>query len=165
MEGDGGAASEAPVTTDSEQQENVTQVGATIPTITSTVSGLPISPAYAGYGFSTNVFASRKGHFSRGYAGAKPRMPKVSYESNYVPSRRGSQAVVHAERELIGDGERHVDPMDNFKPQKFKEGSTRTDDKPEQVDKEYRGAGKRAYKAENTGNSEGSGRRQARYTN
>ena len=163
MEGDGGAASEAPVTTDSEQQENVTQVGATIPTITSTISGLPISPAYAGYGFSTNVFSSRRGHFNRGYANAKPRLPKVSYESNYVPSRRGSQAVVHAERELIGDGERHVDPMDNFKPQKFKEGSTRTDDKPEQVDKEYRNTGRKAYKEENKGNSEGSARRQTRY--
>lgn len=162
MADEGGAPAGAP--TADTGQENVVVVGGTIPSITSTISGLPISPAYAGVGSVVPVSPSRRRHFIRGYAGAKPHIPTVSYESNYIPSRRGSQAIVNAEREMVGNGEQHVDPMDNFKPQKFKEGSTTADDKPEQVDKEYRGAGKRAYKAENKGNKEGAIHRQVRYS-
>ena len=161
---DEGAPSAAPTTADSETQENVTLVGSTVPSITSTISGLPISPAYAGVGSIVPFSASRRQHFARAVAGAKPHLPTISYESNYIPQRRGSQAVVNAEREMIGNGEAHVDPMDNFKPQTFKEGSTATDDKPDQVDKEYRGAGKRAYKSENRENREGAYHRQIRYS-
>lgn len=161
---DEGVPSAAPTTADSEKQENVTLVGSTVPSITSTISGLPISPAYAGVGSIVPFSASRRQHFARAVAGAKPRLPTITYESNYIPQRRGSQAVVNAEREMIGNGEAHVDPMDNFKPQTFKEGSTTVDDTPDQVDKEYRGAGKRAYKSENRENREGAYHRQIRYS-
>lgn len=164
MESDGGAEVSAPNTVDAEQQENVSVVGSTVPSITSTISGLPISPVYAGVGPVHPFSSSRRQHFVRAVAGAKPRIPTVSYESNYIPQRRGSQAIVNAAREYIGDGETHVDPLDNFKPQKFKEGSTATDDKPEQVEKEYRHAGKRAYKSENRENREQPYHRQVRYS-
>lgn len=164
MEGDGGAAESAPNTVDAEQQENITVVGATVPSITSTISGLPISPVYAGVGSVRPFSSSRRQHFTRAIAGAKPHIPTVSYESNYIPQRRGSQAIVNAAREMVGDGEMHVDPLDNFKPQTFKEGQTTTDDRPEQVDKEHRHAGKRAYKAENRSNREQPYHRQVRYS-
>lgn len=158
----GGEASEgAPATTD----QNVVNVGAVVPSITSTISGLPISPVYSGVGFVPGLFkGSRHLHFTRGVAGARPHIPEVSYENNYIPQRRGNKAVVVKQKELIGDGEQHVDPLDNFKPQKFREGQTTVDDNPKQVEKEYRGAGKRAYKAENRGNREGAYHRQVRYS-
>jgi len=157
------AGEPTPVTAD--QNPNVADAGPEVPSITSTISGLPISPAYAGQGFIGKPFrAVRQVSFSRSVANAKPEVEQVTYDRSYVPQRRGTQAVVRREREMIGDGEQHVDPLDNFKPQSFKEGETSSDDKPEQVDKEYRNLGRKAYKAENKGNSERPKTHQVRYS-
>lgn len=165
MENDGGAETSAPTPVDAEQQKNISVVGSTVPSITSTISGLPISPVYAGQGVIGKPFkALRQAHFTRSVANAKPEVEQVNYDRSFVPQRRGTQAVVNMERELIGDGEQHVDPLDNFKPQSFREGQTTTDDTPEQVDKEYRNVGRKAYKSENKGNSERPKTHQVRYS-
>lgn len=158
MEGDA-----TPTTPDAEP--NVNYVGSEVPSITSTISGLPISPAYAGQGGTGKPFkASRQAHFAHSVAYANPKVDQVEYDTTFVPQRRGGQAVVNRERDMIGDGEQHVDPLDNFKEQSFREGETQTDDKPEQVDKEYRNVGRKAYKSENKGNSERPKTHQVRYS-
>lgn len=135
----------------------------TIPSVTSSVSGLPISPVYAGAG--TGVFSApvpRVQHFRSSVQRARPFLPPIKTEHSYVPQRRGYPVP----KNMIGDGDRVVDPLDNFKPQKFKEspesGAGAEEHKPESPNK-YRTAGKKAYRSENRANSEASSRKQLRY--
>lgn len=164
MEASGVAQNSAPETTDSEPV-----AGPLIPSITSTVSGLPISPAYAGAGVGFSFVASRSTAFRSSAVRNMPRPVAVNYSNTYVPQRRGNvSATVNQERNLIGDGEAYQDPLDNFKPQSFKEGSSSADDYPveelKENQKEYRNVGRKAYKSENTENTERSAARQVRYT-
>ena len=164
MEGEGGAVDSAPETTDSE-------VVATpaIPSITSTVSGLPISPVYAGAGIGYALLPSRSATFKKSADRHRTAPVAVNYSNTYVPQRKGNvSATVSQERNLIGDGEMYQDPLDNFKPQSFKEGNTSSDDYPveelKENQKEFRNVGRSAYKSGNTGNSERSALRQVRYS-
>lgn len=164
MEGEGGAVDSAPETPDSEPV-----AGPSVPSITSTVSGLPISPAYAGARVGFSFFPSRSMTFKTSVVRHRTPPSAVSYSNTYVPQRRGNvSATVNQERNLIGDGEMYQDPLDNFKPQSFKEGNTTTDDYPveelKENQKEFRNVGRKAYKSENTGNSERSASRQVRYS-
>lgn len=148
-----------------EENPDVAYAGPEVPSVTSTISGLPISPAYSGQGLTGKPFkVPRQSHFSQSVAGASPAVEQVNYDKSFVPQRRGTQAVIARERELIGDGEEHVDPLDNFKEQSFHEGETASVEKPEQADKEYRNVGRKAYKAENKGNSERPKTHQVRYS-
>lgn len=131
-----------------------------IPSITSTVSGLPISPAYAGVGIRIKAPRQIAFHASR-LAHSAP----ISFAHDYVPQRRGT---LPAKKTMEGTGEVFTDPMDNFKAQSFKESSesgTGVEEKrrPENPNK-YRNAGKKAYKAENKSNKEESKRHQLRYS-
>ena len=145
------------------QGEAPQAVGAVLPSITSTVSGLPISPAYAGagVGFAPTPI-SRTQHFRSSANNARPYLPPIKSEHSYVPQRRG-YAV---EKNMVGDGDRVTDPMDNFKPQSFKEsasaGAGAEEHRPESPNK-FRTAGKKAYRSENRANSEVSSRKQLRY--
>jgi hypothetical protein len=168
MTGDGVAPSSAPVAGDSGEQEvpNVT-----LPAFTSTISGLPISVAYAG---AANPFRFNFGTRSRS---SSFHLSQQSYRSSdtgmrnkYVPQRRGSTAEVVKQKTMEGTGEVFTDPMDEFKPQNFKETRRSTDigngadeHKRREPAGKYRGAGKEAYRQENRGNSETSVNRQLRY--
>jgi hypothetical protein len=158
MESDSVATSDAGV-----QGEAPQAVETVLPSITSTVSGLPISPAYAGAGMGTfTTRSSRTQHFRSSATRARPYLPPIKSENSYIPQRRG-YAV---EKNMIGDGDRVVDPLDNFKPQKFKESSEAgagvEEHKPESPNK-YRTSGKKAYRSENRANTEASSRKQLRY--
>lgn len=158
MESDGVATSDAGV-----QGEAPEAVETTLPSITSTVSGLPISPAYAGGGVGfTPTPRFRTQHFRSAADNARPYLPPIKSEHAYIPQRRG-YAV---EKNMVGDGDRVVDPMDNFKPQKFKEsgesGAGIEEHKAESPNK-YRTAGKKAYRSENRDNTEASSHKQLRY--
>jgi hypothetical protein len=90
--------------------------------------------------------------------------------NKYVPQRRGSTAEVVKQKTMEGTGEVFTDPMDEFKPQNFKETRRSTDigngadeHKRREPAGKYRGAGKEAYRQENRGNSETSVNRQLRY--
>jgi|688.fasta_scaffold668689_2 hypothetical protein len=158
----------APTTGDSGEQD-VQRVG--LPSITSSVSGLPISPVYAGAlgTYKFDVGRSRKSSFhasrqSYTYSQAEVR-------NKYVPQRRGSQAQVAQQKTMEGTGEVFTDPLDEFKPQVFKEARRSTDigngadeHKRREPAGKYRGAGKEAYRQGNRGNSETSVNRQLRYS-
>jgi len=158
----------APTTGDGGEQE-APKVG--LPSITSTVSGLPISPVYAGAlgTYKFDVSRSRRSSFHAART-------KTSYEDNgmrnkYVPQRRGSQAQVVRQKTMEGTGEVFTDPLDDFKPQNFKEAKRSTDigngadeHKRREPAGKYRGAGKEAYRQGNRGNSETSVKRQLRYS-
>lgn len=163
MESEGSVETNAPETPDSEPTATPA-----VPSITSTVSGLPISPAYAGAGVRFAFRMPRSMSFTSSAVRNMPKPAAVNYSNTYVPQRKGNvRAVVNEERNLIGDGTMYMDPLDNFKPQTFKEGSTASDDYPEEQikesKKEFRNVGRKAYKSENTGNSETSTSRQVRY--
>lgn len=144
----------------------------TLPAFTSTISGLPISPAYAGAAnpFRFN-FATKSRSVSFHVSQQTYRYADTGMRNAYVPQRRGSQAQVVKQKTMEGTGEVFTDPMDEFKPQSFKEARRATDigngadehKRREPADK-YRGAGKKAYRAENKGNTETSVKRQLRYS-
>lgn len=145
----------------------------TLPAFTSTISGLPISPAYAGAGnpFKFNFATkSRSTAFKQSHQAYQYSDTALRHE--YVPQHRGSQARVAQQKTMEGTGEVFTDPMDEFKPQKFKEakrsadiGNGADEHKRRESAGKFRNAGKLAYRAENKGNKEGwSRRRQIRYT-
>lgn len=141
-------------------------VALVVPSVTSTISGLPISPAYAGAVTGEGpIFKAprhRTLHFSTAIAAATPSLPRIKSEHAYIPQRRG-RAV---EKNMIGDGDQVTDPMDNFKPQKFHEsesaGNGVEEHKPENPNK-FRTAAKKAYRSENASNSEVPTRKQLRH--
>ena len=143
-----------------------------LPSITSTISGLPISPAYAGginpykFNFTTK---SRNSSFHREHQAY--RYSDTAMRNEYVPQRRGRASEVVKQKTMEGTGEVFTDPMDEFKPQSFKEarraadiGNGADEHKRRESPGKFRGAGKKAYRAENKGNTEGSVKRQLRYS-
>lgn len=144
-----------------------------LPSVTSTISGLPISPAYAGginplkFNFSTK---SRSSAFKREHQAY--RYSDTAMRNEYVPQHRGSRSQVVQQKTMEGTGEVFVDPLDDFKPQAFKEarrsadiGNGADEHKRRESAGKFRNTGKLAYRAENKGNTEGwSRRRQIRYT-
>jgi hypothetical protein len=91
--------------------------------------------------------------------------------NKYVPQRRGSQAQTFKQKTMEGTGEVFTDPMDDFKPQTFKEARRSTDigngadeHKRRESAGKFRGAGKEAYRQDNRGNAETSAKRQLRYS-
>lgn len=168
MADEGVAPSDAPVAGESGEQE-IPKI--TLPAFTSTISGLPISVAYAG---AANPFRFNFGARSRSSSFHVTQQAYRSSDSGmrheYVPQRRGSAAEVVKQKTMEGTGEIFTDPMDEFRPQKFKEARRSTDigngadeHKRREPAGKYRSAGKKAYKQENHGNSETSGKRQLRY--
>jgi hypothetical protein len=172
----GAPPSGAPVTGDSGDstagdsgEQGVQRVG--LPSITSSISGLPISPVYAGAlgTYKFDVGRSRKSSFHASRQSYTYSQAEVRHK--YVPQRRGSQAQVHQQKTMEGTGEIFTDPMDEFKPQVFKEARRSTDigngadeHKRREPAGKYRGAGKEAYRQDNRGNSETSVKRQLRYS-
>lgn len=159
MESDGVAPSDADVQAEAPQE---TVAAPIVPSITSTVSGLPISPVYAGGGlgfYPTPV--SRTAHFRSSANNARPLLPRIKSDHSYVPQRRGYTV----QKNMVGDGDRVLDPMDNFKPQSFQEsqGAGAVEEhKPENPNK-YRTSGKKSYRADNRANSEVASHKQLRY--
>jgi hypothetical protein len=152
------AAGEISQTADAGQNEVVVGQGYT-PQLTFTGSGMPISPVYAGSGFVFNKYnASRSIHFRNGIHASKPALPRpIAYGSDYSAQHRGSTGVVRVEKNMEAVGPAPVDPMQNFAPQRFKESSVSENITPQEenaVNKEYKNAGRRAYKSENRGNTE-----------
>jgi len=173
MADEGVAPSSAPVAGDNGAQEEQKVV---LPSITSTISGLPISPVYAG-AVTTGVLGTYKFDVGRSRRSSfHAARVQSSYADNgmrheYVPQRRGSQAEVVKQKTMEGTGEIFTDPMDEFKPQSFKEARRSTDigngadeHKRREPAGKYRGAGKEAYRQSNRGNSETSAKRQLRYS-
>lgn len=166
----GGVASNATAAGDSGTQD-VRRV--LLPSVTSTISGLPISPAYAGgvnplkFNFPTK---SRSSAFKREHQAY--RYSDTAMRNEYVPQHRGRAAEVAKQKTMEGTGEIFTDPMDDFKPQNFKEPRRSTDigngadeHKRRESAGKFRNTGKLAYRAENKENKEGwSRRRQIRYT-
>ena len=153
---------------DSGEQE---EKKAVLPSITSSISGLPISPVYAGAlgTYKFDVGRSRKSSFHASRQSYTYSQAEVRHK--YVPQRRGSQAQVVQQKTMEGTGEIFTDPMDEFKPQVFKEARRSTDigngadeHKRREPAGKYRGAGKEAYRQDNRGNSETSVKRQLRYS-
>lgn len=168
MADEGVAPSNAPVTGDSGASD-VLKVA--VPSVTSTISGLPISPVYAGVlgTYKFNVGRSRKSSFHA--ARTQSNYASNGMRHEYVPQRRGSTAEVVKQKTMEGTGEVFTDPMDEFKPQTFKEAKRSTDigngadeHKRREPAGKYRGAGKKAYRSENKGNTETSAKRQLRYS-
>lgn len=168
MADEGAAPSSAPVAGDGGAQEEQKLV---LPSITSTVSGLPISPVYAGalgtYKFDSG--RSRKSSFHE--ARIKSSFEENGMRNKYVPQHRGSQAQVAKQKTMEGTGEIFTDPMDEFKPQQFKEARRATDvgngadeHKRRESAGKFRGAGKEAYRKDNRGNTEAPAKRQLRYS-
>lgn len=164
----GDATSSALPAGDSEAQDVQRVI---LPSVTSTISGLPISPVYAGafnpFKFNFAV-KSRKTAFKQSHQAYQYSDVAVRHE--YVPQRRGSQAQVVRQKTMEGTGEIFTDPMDSFKPQNFKEakraadmGNGADERKRRESGDKFRGAGKKAYRAENKGNTEASAKRQIRY--
>ena len=152
------AAGEISQTADAGQNEVVVGQGYT-PQLTFTGSGMPISPVYAGSGFVFNKYnASRSIHFRNGIHASKPALPRpIAYGSDYSAQHRGSTGVVRVEKNMEAVGPAPVDPMQNFAPQQFKESSADEVVTPQEENatkKEYKNAGRRAYKSENRGNTE-----------
>ena len=153
------AAGDTSQTADAGQNEVVVGQGYT-PQLTFTGSGLPISPVYAGSGFVFNTYnASRSIHFRNGIHASKPALPRpVAYGSDYTAQHRGSTGVVRVEKNMEAVGPAPVDPMQNFAPHKFEESAPATESVTPQEEnaakKEYKNAGRRAYKSENRGNTE-----------
>ena len=150
--------------------EDVSQV--LLPSVTSTVSGLPISPAYAGamnpfrFNFATK---SRNSAFHNSHEVYRP--VENEKRNEYVPTRRGRSSEVVKQKTMEGTGEIFTDPLDEFKPQAFKEanrdatiGNGADEHKRRESAGKFRGAGKKAYRAENKGNTEGGSKRQLRYS-
>lgn len=120
---------------------------------------MPISPVYAGSGFVFNKYnASRSIHFRNGIHASKPALPRpIAYGSDYSAQHRGSTGVVRVEKNMEAVGPAPVDPMQNFAPQQFKEssaGEVITPQEENAAKKEYKNAGRRAYKSENRENTE-----------
>lgn len=131
-----------------------------IPSITSTVSGLPISPVYAGAGIRIRLPRKKAFHTSR-----LMHTAPISFAHDYVPQRRG---MLPAKKTMEGTGEVFTDPMDNFKTQSFKEsaepGTGAEEQRRSENPNKYRNAGKKAYKSENKENLEAAKRHQLRYS-
>lgn len=145
---------------------------AVLPSVTSTISGLPIAAVYAG---AINPFAfnvptkSRNSAFHRSQLAY--RYAEIGMRNVYVPQRRGRSSEVVKQKVMEGTGEIFTDPLDEFKPQNFSEGRQNTavgngaDDRPRRESAgKFRGTGKKAYKAQNKGNTEQSLKKQVRYT-
>lgn len=143
-----------------------------LPFVTSTVSGLPISPVYAGainpFKFS---FATRSRNTAFHSEHQAYRYSDTGERNEYVPVRRGRASEVVKQKTMEGTGEVFTDPLDEFKPQTFKEanrdatiGNGADEHKRRESAGKFRGAGKKAYRSENKGNTEGAAKRQLRYT-
>lgn len=152
------------VVSDAGVQAEAPAAALVVPSVTSTISGLPISPAYAGaFAGQGPAFISarqRPAHFVAAAARQRPYLPPVKSEHSYIPQRRG-YAV---QKNMVGDGDAVTDPMDNFKAQGFREseGAAVEEHKPESPNK-FRTAGKKAYRSENRSNTEAASHKQLRY--
>ena len=159
MDATGDAATDSAGPSESVSQDQAV-VGGYVPRITFTGSGLPITPVYAGAGVASHTFnIGRTLHFRNGIYSSKPSLPRpVAYGSSYVPQHRGYTGVVRVQKRLEGVGEVPVDPMQNFKPQVFKEtkapSAEISAEEENAVKREYKNAGRKAYKSENRGNRE-----------
>lgn len=159
MDATGDAATDSAEPSESVEQGQAV-VGGYVPRITFTGSGLPITPVYAGAGVASHKFnIGRTLHFRNGIYSGKPSLPRpVAYGSSYVPQHRGYTGVVRVQKRLEGVGDVPVDPMQNFQPQKFSEASAPSEnlssEEESAIKREYKNAGRKAYKSENKGNRE-----------
>lgn len=158
MEATGNAATDSAGPSESVSQDQAV-VGGAVPRLTYTGSGMPITPVYAGAGIASRIFnAGRSIQFRNGIYSSRPALPRpVGYGTSFVPQRLGYTGVVRVQKRLEGVGDVPVDPMQNFKPQVFKEASPKEGISAEEehaIDREYKNAGRKAYKSENRENRE-----------
>lgn len=135
-------------------------VGGYVPRILFSTAGAPIAQVYAGGGLASRTHnPSRTIHFRGGIYGGKPARPvPIAYGSSYVPQHSGYTGIVRVQKRMEGQGEFVEDPMSNFKPQKFKESKSASQDVSQEeknaAKKEYKNMGRRAYKSANKANRE-----------
>lgn len=97
--------------------------------IQSTEGGIPIAAVYAGYKTTYNfkpAAAARRTQFIESAAHYKYFEPATAIHSPYVPPRKSPKGGIDRQRRLTGNGEIFTDPLDAFKPQRFK--STKLND-------------------------------------
>lgn len=97
--------------------------------IQSVEGGIPIAAVYAGYKTTYNfkpVSAARRTMFAEAATHYKYFESATSFHNPYVPPRRGPKGGIDRQRRLTGNGEIFTDPLDAFKPQRFK--STKLND-------------------------------------
>lgn len=127
--------------------------------LTSTSSGIPIAPVYAGYGMGYNfssVYRSRRKEFRDSTQAQRP-VDYGEYANPYADTLRGPAGRI-MRRNMSGIGEIYTDPLDNFKPQPNK-----MDKKPASVKRpsrpvdtgRMRKKGLSAYRKDNPANEDG----------
>lgn len=97
--------------------------------IQSVAGGVPIAAVYAGYKTSYNfkpAAAARRMMFAEAATHYKYFESSTSFHNPYVPPRRSPKGGIDRQRRLTGNGEIFTDPLDAFKPQRFK--STKLND-------------------------------------
>ena len=149
--GDATAASGAPSDSQSEAQGDEG--------LTSTSSGIPIAPVFAGAGMRYNfsdVYRSRRKEF-RDSAQSQRRVDYGEYVNPFAGTLRGPAGRV-MRRNMSGIGEIYTDPLDNFKSQPNKmdrkpAGVKRPNRPPDPGRIRSRGVG--AYKKANPANEDG----------
>lgn len=126
--------------------------------LTTTQSGLPIAPVYAGAGFFTGMVRSRKQLFHQ--TRENYRKPDYAYETRnpYIPPMRSARGGIDMKRNMSGIGVGYTDALDLFKPQKpaINKQSTGIKKRYRQQDPmRRRQQGRAAYIKENPDNKDG----------
>jgi hypothetical protein len=97
--------------------------------IQSVAGGVPIAAVYAGYKTTYNfkpAAAARRMAFAEAAAHYRYFEAATAIHNPYVPPRRSPKGGIDRQRRLTGNGEIFTDPLDAFKPQRFK--STKLND-------------------------------------
>jgi hypothetical protein len=97
--------------------------------IRSVEGGVPIAAVYAGYKTTYNfkaVAAARRALFVEAAAHYRYFEPATAIHNPYVPPRRGPKGGIDRQRRLTGNGEIFTEPLEAFKPQRFR--STKLND-------------------------------------
>lgn len=144
----------------SENSEQVTPYQASL-RIQSVEGGVPIAAVYAGYKTTYNfrpiakaraaAFAEAAGHY-RFFESA------TAFHNPFVPPRRSPKGGIDRQRRLTGNHEIFTDPLDAFKPQRFK--ATKLNDPSRLTYKSggpnrWEKKGLASYRAENRANVDG----------
>lgn len=143
----------------SENSEEVTPYQSSL-RIQSVAGGVPIAAVYAGYKTTYNfkpVAASRRASFAESASHYRFSQPATAFHNPYVPPRRGPKGGIDRQRRLTGNGEIFTDPLDAFKPQRFR--PTKLNDPSRLTYKSggpnrWEKKGMAAYRAENPTNRE-----------
>jgi hypothetical protein len=97
--------------------------------IQSAEGGIPIAAVYAGFKTTYNfkpAAAARRMAFAEAATHYKYFEAATAIHNPFVPPRRSPKGGIDRQRRLTGNGEIFTDPLDAFKPQRFK--STKLND-------------------------------------